>query len=114
MSLTSTSALTYWLFPQSAATGSAAVSGTNSTCVSVDLLLDNDTSLRGSGLTDSRGFRVSPEQYCDKLSLDTWNPIRIPIGKLAGRKITRITVGYDQPGNTGGYRGFIDDIRITS
>jgi hypothetical protein len=36
-------------------------------------------------------------------------PRRLRIGKL----ITQINVGYDQKASTGGYRGFIDDVRIS-
>ncbi len=30
-----------------------------------------------------------------------------------GKQISQIDIGYDQAANTGGYRGLIDDIRIT-
>ena len=31
----------------------------------------------------------------------------------SNKQITRILLGYDQPGATGGYRGYIDDIAIS-
>jgi hypothetical protein len=37
------------------------------------------------------------------------------IGSVAsGKSIVRIDVGYDQPGSSGGYRGYIDDLSISA
>lgn len=43
--------------------------------------------------------------------LNRWNKVDVPLGRVAeGKRVTRINVGYDQPANTGGYRGYVDDI----
>jgi hypothetical protein len=44
----------------------------------------------------------------------TWNEVVVPVGTSGvGKQIETVTIGYDQPLNTGGYRGFIDDVRIS-
>lgn len=107
------SVLSYWIYPQSSATSSA-VSGSNSTCVAVDLAFVDGSNLRDSGALDQRGNSVHPGGQCGKLTLDTWNQVIVPIGALrAGRQIDTLSIGYDQAVNTGGYRGYVDDIRIT-
>jgi len=46
--------------------------------------------------------------------MDAWNYVSVPLGTVAnGKQIVEFDIGYDQPANTGGYRGFIDDIRIS-
>lgn len=108
--------LTYRIYPQST-TSSSLVSGNNSTCVAIDLIFTdvagNQTNLRDSGATDERGNLAHPAYQCAKLTKDTWNEVVVPLGAVAaGKQISQIDIGYDQPGSTGGYRGFIDDIRI--
>jgi len=46
--------LTYWIYPQSAAT-SGLVSGSNSSCVAVDLIFTDGSNLRDSGVVDQNG-----------------------------------------------------------
>ncbi len=105
--------LTYWIYPQSTNSFSG-VSGNNSTCVSLDLILSNGTASRNSGVVDQHGNRLHPAYQCNKLQLDTWNQVTANLGSLSGKAIVRIDVGYDQPGSTGGYRGYIDDIALSS
>ncbi|MEV4706829.1 trypsin-like serine protease [Actinoplanes sp. NPDC049316] len=107
--------LSYWIYPQSSATsGSVSVSGSNSTCVAVDLIFSNGTYLRGSGAKDQRGNSIHPAGQCGKLTLDTWNEVVVPIGAVAaGQQILKVDVGYDQPAGTGGYRGYIDDLKLS-
>ncbi|WP_106318876.1 hypothetical protein [Actinoplanes italicus] len=106
--------LSYWIYPQSTAT-SGMVSGSNSTCVAIDLVYTDGTNLRDSSLVDQRGNRAHPAYQCGKLTLDTWNEVVVPVGTSGvGKQIETVTIGYDQPANTGGYRGFIDDIKITN
>jgi hypothetical protein len=51
---------------------------------------------------------------CDGHQLNQWNYVSTNIGSaVAGRTISRIDVGYDQPNSSGGYRGYIDDISIS-
>jgi hypothetical protein len=105
--------LSYSIFPQST-TSNRGVTGTNSTCVAVDLVYTDGTNLRDSGVADQRGNRAHPAHQCNKLPLDTWTRVVVPIGRVAeGKQIGTITVGYDQPANTGGYRGYVDDLAIT-
>ncbi|MFI5495875.1 hypothetical protein [Actinoplanes sp. NPDC051859] len=113
--VTPTSRLSYWIYPQR----SEGATGANSTCVAVDLIFSTPpsgarNSLRESGATDQHGNRAHPEHQCGKLTLDTWNFVSVPLGAVAGGKqVVQVDVGYDQRANIGGYRGFIDDIRIT-
>jgi hypothetical protein len=104
--------LSYWIYPESSRTNRVA-SGSNSTCVAIDLFFSDHTTLRNSGAVDQNGQRVHPAYQCRHLKLDTWNYVTSDIGAvLAGKTILGINVGYDQPANTGGYRGYIDDIAI--
>ncbi|GAB1641320.1 alpha-mannosidase [Krasilnikovia sp. MM14-A1259] len=113
VSVRPTTKMSYWIFPESP-TKMSKVSGTNSTCVAVDLIFSDGTNLRDSGAKDQRGNSIHPGAQCGKLTLDTWNEVDVDLGAVAaGRTILRVTVGYDQPANTGGYRGFIDDLSFT-
>ena len=62
---------------------------------------------------DTRGNRAHPAHQCTKVKAGRWNEVVVPLGALAGKKVTTLVVGYDQPAGTGGYRGLVDDIRIT-
>jgi len=108
----STTKLSYWIFPQSSATNGN-VSGANSECVAIDMVFTDGTNLRDSGVTDQKGNKLHPASQCGKLTLDTWNNVTANLGSLAGKTIARINIGYDQAPNTGGYRGYVDDIAIT-
>jgi hypothetical protein len=106
--------LSYWIHPQSKSTSYGYADGNNSTCVAVDLLYTDNTTLRDSGVRDQRGNLAHPSDQCNKLPLDTWTEIRVPIGTVAaGKRIATLSVGYDQTVNTGGYRGFVDDITVS-
>ncbi len=108
----SNTTLTYWIYPQSHVTSNL-VSGSNSTCVAIDLIFSDNTNLRDSGAVDQNGVRVHPAYQCNHLKMDTWNEVIVKLGPYkSGKTILRIDVGYDQPANTGGYRGYIDDISI--
>jgi hypothetical protein len=115
--VTPTTVLSYWIFPQSTALYPK-VAGISSTCVAVDLIFADriagtEKNLRDTAATDQRGNRIHPQTQCAKLTLDTWNNVTVPLGAVAnGLEITQLNVGYDQPANTGGFRGYIDDIRI--
>jgi len=105
--------LSYWIYPQSGHTSPVAVGGANSTCVSVDLIFTDGHNLRDSGAVDQNGKRLHPAAQCGHLTPDAWNHVTSVIGaKVAGKTIARLDVGYDQPANTGGYRGYIDDLSI--
>lgn len=99
--------LSYWIYPQSADTSK------NSTCVALDLVLNDDTHLRDSGVFDQHGNRFHPQGQCDKLKLNEWNYVEVTLNtSFLDKKITRLLVGYEQTANTGAFRGYIDDIKI--
>ncbi len=105
--------LSYWIYPQSSRTAPVPVGGSNSACVAIDLIFADGSNLRDAGAVDQSGARLHPAAQCRRLALDTWNHVTSIIGaKVAGKTIVRLDVGYDQPANTGGYRGYIDDIDI--
>ncbi|GCE29350.1 hypothetical protein KDA_48340 [Dictyobacter alpinus] len=106
--------LSYWIYPQSSNANNLA-RGKNSTCVALDLIFTDGTSLRDSGAVDQHGKRLHPAYQCNTLTLDSWNNVLSNIGdNVAGKTISRINIGYDQPLNTGGYRGYIDDISLSN
>ncbi|WP_126625793.1 hypothetical protein [Dictyobacter alpinus] len=112
----SSSTLSYWINPESAATSYNYATGSNSTCVGVDLIFSDGSTLRDSGAVDQNGHRAHPFYgQCNHLTLDAWNQVRVNLGSssLNGKTLLRVIIGYDQPGVTGGYRGAIDDISIT-
>ncbi|MFF2510301.1 hypothetical protein [Streptomyces sp. NPDC058086] len=106
--------LSYWVFPQSDATTPWVSAGSDdSTCVAVDLIFTDGSDLRDSGATDQSGTGTHPADQCGRLTLDAWNHVTVNLGAVkAGRAISKILVGYDRPGATGGYRGDIDDLSI--
>lgn len=113
LSVGSNTQLSYWIYPQSSAT-STLVTGSNSTCVSLDLLFTDGTNLRdNASAVDENGHRIHPAYQCGQLTLDTWNHVTVNLGNIDnGKTISQIDVGYDQANSTGGYRGYIDDISI--
>lgn len=108
--------LSYWIYPESPSgseTGANLTSGNNSSCVALDLIFSDGTNLRDSGATDQHGNRVHPAYQCGHLIMDAWNQVIVNLGAFVnGKTILRLDVGYDQPANTGGFRGYIDDISI--
>ena len=104
--------LSYWVFPQSPKT-SGLVTGSNSAFVALDLVFTDKTNLRDSGLTDQHGTRLHPAAQGSQLVLDTWNYVTVDLTPLAGKTVSRIDVGYDQPEGAGGYRGYLDDVAFT-
>jgi len=106
--------LSYWIYPQSSATTPYVPAGSDdSSCVAIDLVFTDNSTLRDSGAVDQNGNRIHPADQCGHLTLDTWNHVTVDLGTdNANKEISRILVGYDQPGGSGGYRGYIDDISI--
>jgi trypsin len=102
--------LRYAIWPEGAGTHAT---GTNSTCVAVDLDFSDGTHLRDLKALASNNVDAHPAKQCGHLTVNTWNEITVPVGKVAaGKKIVRVNVGYDQAAKTGGYRGFVDDIFV--
>jgi hypothetical protein len=107
-----TTTLSYWIYPQAKAEDQER--SYNSTCVAVDLTFSDGSFLRNSGATDQRGNRAHPAHQCGKLIPRQWNHVVVPLGEhLSGTNVTQLNVGYEQPGNTGFFHGYIDDIAIT-
>ena len=106
--------LSYWIYPQSKANSFTYADGTNSTCVGIDIVYTDGSTLRDSGAVDQRGNRMHPANQCNKMPLDTWTQVVVRLGDwAAGKTINTLSIAYDQGPNTGGYRGFIDDISLT-
>lgn len=106
--------LSYWIYPQSNAKSTWVPAGSDeSSCVAVDLVFTDNSTLRDSGAVDQNGNRAHPSHQCGHLTLDTWNHVTVNLGtNNNGKQISRILVGYDHPGGSGGYRGYVDDIAI--
>ncbi|MDI1462750.1 GH92 family glycosyl hydrolase [Catellatospora sp. KI3] len=107
VSVSPTTTLSYWVFPQSG----------GHLDVAVDLLFTDGTHLRDSGAVDQHGVRVHPtfQGGGSVLSFDTWNFVTSNIGaNVAGKTIDQILIGYDQPLNTGTFRGYFDDIQLAA
>jgi hypothetical protein len=107
--------LSYWIYPQSNATSSWVPAGSdNSTCVAIDLIFTDGSTLRDSGAVDENGNSIHPAHQCGHLTLDAWNHVTVNLAtNNANKDISRILVGYDNPNSTGGYRGYIDDLTIS-
>ena len=109
--------LSYWVYPQSpkgSEPNASESTGTNSTCVAIDIVFTDGTNLRDSGVTDQYGNQLHPAHECNHLQPDQWNYVTANLGALSGKTISTIDVGYDQPGGSGNYRGYVDDIHITN
>jgi hypothetical protein len=107
--------LSYWIYPQSNSTSSWVPAGSNdSTCVAVDLIFTDGSTLRDSGAVDQNGDSIHPARQCGHLTLDAWNHVTVNLAaNNANKDISRILVGYDDPNSSGGYRGYIDDLSIS-
>ena len=103
----------YWIFPQSHTLNNL-VAGNNSLFVALDLNFTDGTNLRDSGLTNQYGAGVNPTNQAGYLALDTWNYVTVDLTPLAGKTVSRIDLGYNQPGSSGGYRGYVDDVGFTT
>lgn len=101
--ITADTKLSYWNYPQSE----------NGRYAAVDFICTDGTTLRDSGAVDQNGVSMHPN--AGHGTINTWTNITSNIGQyLNGKTIDRISIGYDQPGGTGQYRGYIDDICITN
>ncbi len=104
--LTAGTTLTYWIYPQSL----------NGTSVAIDLALTDGRSLRDSGAVDQHGVRAHPQWQGEgrRMVAGQWNLVQVSLAVLAGGTVDQLRVGYDQPGGTGTFRGYIDDIQIVN
>jgi hypothetical protein len=106
--------LSYWIYPQSNATSTWVPAGSNnSTCVAIDMIFTDGSTLRDSGAMNQSGNRLHPAAQCGHLTLDAWNHVTVNLAtNNANKQISRILVGYDHPNSTGGYHGYLDDLTI--
>ncbi|WP_184847272.1 GH92 family glycosyl hydrolase [Allocatelliglobosispora scoriae] len=103
--VTAATTLSYWVYPQSG----------GHLDVAVDLIFTDGSNLRDSGAVDQYGVRVHPtfQGNGSVLGFDKWNYVTSAIGNnVAGKTVDRILIAYDQPLNTGTFRGWFDDISI--
>lgn len=77
------SILRYWIKP----------GNDNSRATGVDLLFDDNSVLRESGLRDLQGHGVAPG--AKRGEIGQWTLIEIPLSAVAGKTITRVMVAYD-------------------
>ena len=47
------------------------------------------------------------------LQPDQWNYVTANLISLSTKTVSRIDIGYDQPGASGNNRGYIDDITLS-
>jgi len=91
------------------------------TYVAVDLeVTDADGShprlLSSTGLADQYGYGTSAEAQgrAKTLFTDQWNKVRVDLGPLAGKKITKVLFSYANPDGAAGtaFSGWLDDIAV--
>lgn len=113
--ISTTSRLSYWIYPMTPLgqeEGASSMTGLNSTCVAVDIVFSDRTHLPNLGIRDRFGNPMNPASECNHLQPDQWNYVTADLGRLAGKKVVRIDIDYQQPGGRGNYGGYIDDIRL--
>ena len=93
--------------------GASSMAGRNSTCVAVDIIFTDGTALRNLGVKDQFGNTLNPAGECNHLQPDQWNYVTVGLSSISGKTVSRIDVGYDQPGASGNYGGFVDDITLS-
>lgn len=114
--LSSTSRISYWVYPMSplgSESGASSTTALDSTCVAVDIVFTDGTALRNLGVKDQFGNTLTPANECKHLQPDQWNYVTVDLSSISGKTVSRIDVGYDQPGATGTYGGYIDDITLS-
>ncbi|WP_181383846.1 GH92 family glycosyl hydrolase [Streptomyces sp. NWU339] len=89
----------------------------DATHVSVDLAFTDGTYLSDLRATDQHGFPLTPRgQGSSKvLYVNQWNNVTSRIGSVAaGKTVDRILVAYDSPKGPAKFRGWLDDISLTT
>jgi hypothetical protein len=114
--LSSTSRLSYWIYPitpMGSESGASSTIGLNSTCVAIDIIFTDGTALRNLAVRDQYGNTLAPASECNHLQPDQWNYVTANLSSISGKTVSRIDVGYDQPGAGGNYGGYVDDITLS-
>jgi hypothetical protein len=95
--------LSYWMYPENELARHA----------SIDLVLSDGSTLRESPAVDSQGRPMTPSQ--PRGAVGSWTQVNSAIGQaLNGKTIQTILVGFDGTGATEDFRGYIDDIVLTT
>ena len=97
--------LSYWIEPSNA----------NGRSTAVDVLFTDGSWLRNLGAVDQHGIALHPNAQGagGQLQVGSWNFVTSRIGAVAaGKTVQRIAVGYDQPGATGPFSAFVDELAI--
>ncbi|WP_052487494.1 GH92 family glycosyl hydrolase [Gordoniibacillus kamchatkensis] len=108
--------LSYKIFPE----GPNALSSTStirktSAYIAVDLLFTDGTYLHDLNALDQNSIRLNPlaQGQGGKIQLDAWNTVSAQIGKVAAGKIVdKILISFNATGQSGYFRGYVDDINI--
>jgi len=96
-----TTDLNFWTYPLDA----------NGRYISVDLLMTDGTTLRGSGAKDMNGVSMHPAT--GRGTINMWTRTKCNIGNwLNGKTIDKILIAYDNGPSTGNFSGYIDDISV--
>jgi hypothetical protein len=115
--LNSNSRLSYWIYPMTpmgSESGASSTTGLNSTCVAIDIIFTDGTALRNiTTVTDQFGNQMHPAHQCNHLQPDQWNYVTADLSGISGKIVSRIDIGYDQPGASGNYGGYMDDITLS-
>lgn len=88
-----------------------------STYASLDLAFSDGTYLSDLNAKDQHGFVVTPrgQGLAKGLSTNQWNNVEAAIGKVAaGKRVKRILIGYDKPAGPAEFRGWVDDIKLST
>lgn len=96
--------LSYWIYNRNAVNGN--------THVCVDLIFDDGTALRNTGITDQRGMVMHPAQRNEEF--DQWVYVEADLTSLGGKKLWEVRVGFDTGSAGEHYQAFIDDLKIYS
>lgn len=82
--------------------------------VTFDLEFTDGSSLRDSGLYDSAGRSVHPtNRTCVVTPQGSWYSVDIDLSPLAGKTIKRWLLVYDTPLDSGTWRSYFDNVRVT-
>ena len=103
--VTSATQLSYWLYPQQI----------NATFEKVDLHCTDGTTLHALGGVYNFVDTTAPSHIPGQIPVNAWSKITCNVGKyLSGKTIDGIWIVYDHPNSYGQFRGYVDDIYITS
>ncbi len=103
IAVTSTTELNFWNYPLN----------TLGRYASLDLVMTDGTTLRGTAAVDSNGVSMHPAT--GRGTINTWTKTKCNIGTwLNGKTIDKILVAYDHAASTGDFSSHFDDISINT